>query len=356
MSTSFVVHTQSGAAARGGKRDRSRIGRILPAGRVETHRLGNSDLLITVLGFGSWAVGGGDWEFGWGAQDDAQSISAIHRALDLGVNWIDTAPVYGLGRSEEVVGRALAGRSRKPYVFTKCSMRWDAERKIYRSLRAASVREEVEASLRRLDVDVIDLCQIHWPNPDPEIEEGWAALAALVGEGKIRHIGVSNFNVAQVERARAIAPVTSVQPPYSAIRRDAERELLPYCERHGIGVIVYAPMQSGLLAGAMTKDRVAALPADDWRRRGSDFQEPGLTRNLRLADLMAAIGARHGHGAGAVAIAWALRLPAVTAAIVGARSAAQVGGFIAAASFRLSASEIAEIDSFLAENPVRRPP
>jgi len=318
---------------------------------METRRLGNSDMAITPLGFGAWAAGG-EWQYGWGPQDDADSIAAIHRALDLGVNWIDTAPVYGLGHSEEVVARALRGRSSRPYVFTKCSMVWGEDRKVGFSLRAESVRRECEASLRRLEVDRIDLYQIHWPNPDPEIEEGWETLARLREEGKVRWIGVSNFGVPQLHRVMTLAPVTSLQPPYSAIRRPAvEEEILPFCREAGIGAIVYSPMQAGLLSGKMTRERVAALPPGDWRRRSPDFQEPRLSRNLELQDLLARVGARHGHPAAVPAIAWTLRNPAVTGAIVGARSAAQVDGFAPALDFRLSAAEAAEVDDFLARSP-----
>jgi aryl-alcohol dehydrogenase-like predicted oxidoreductase len=317
---------------------------------MEKKKLGNSDLRITPVGFGSWAAGG-PWEFGWGPQDDEASIAAIHRALDLGVNWIDTAAVYGLGHSEEVVARALRGRSTRPYLFTKCSLVWGAERKVSSSLRQASVRSECEASLRRLQVEAIDLYQIHWPNPDAEIEEGWGELVRLKQEGKVRFIGVSNFDVGQLRRAEAIAKVTSLQPPYSAVRRGAEKELLPFCQEQGIGTIVYSPMQAGLLSGGFSRERVAALAPDDWRRRNPDFQEPRLARNLALQALLGHIGSRHGHAAGVVAIAWALRHPAVTGAIVGARRAEQVDGFIAAMDFRLSPEEQGEISTFLVANP-----
>jgi aryl-alcohol dehydrogenase-like predicted oxidoreductase len=313
---------------------------------MQKKRLGNSDMELTPIGVGAWAMGGSGWAFAWGPQDDRQSIAAIHAALDHGVNWIDTAAVYGLGHSEEVVARALQGRSNKPYVFTKCERNWNEDRQIYKCLKADSIRRECEASLRRLKVDVIDLYQIHWPEPDEDIEEGWTTLAKLREEGKVRWIGVSNFNVAQMERCRTIAPLTSLQPPYSAISPEVETEILPYCQKHGIGVIVYSPMKSGLLTGRMTKERVASLPDDDFRKRAAAFQEPNLTRNLALADLMKKIGARHGRTAGEVAIAWTLRHPAVTAAIVGVRSAEQVEGILGAMEFRLSESEIAEIDSF----------
>ena len=312
---------------------------------MQTKRLGNSDMELTPVGVGAWAMGGGGWAFAWGPQDDNQSIEAIHAALDNGVNWIDTAAIYGLGHSEEVVGRALKGRAGRPYVFTKCERRWNDKGEIQTVLKAPSIRQECEDSLRRLGVDTIDLYQIHWPTPDPDIEEAWETLASLKQEGKVRWIGVSNFSVQQLERCRKIAPVTSLQPPYSAISPETEEELLPYCRTHGIGVIVYSPMKSGLLSGAMTRERIAAFPADDFRRNAPAFQEPQLTRNLRLADLMKQIGQRHNRSAGEVAIAWTLRNPAVTAAIVGMRSAAQAGGVLGAMEFRLTAEEIAEIDA-----------
>ncbi|QMV19163.1 aldo/keto reductase [Granulicella sp. 5B5] len=312
-----------------------------------TKQLGNSDMQLTSIGFGAWAIGGGDWQYGWGAQEDSDSIAAIHAALDAGINWIDTAAVYGLGHSEEVVARALKSTSHKPYVFTKSSMTWGEDRKIVQTMK--KIREEVEQSLRRLQVDAIDLYQIHWPVPDDEVEEGWSTMAALQREGKVRWIGVSNFSVAQMERAIKIAPITSLQPPYSAINRAVEDSILPFCKQHGIGVINYAPMHSGLLTGAMNKERVAALPENDFRSRAKNFQEPQLSRNLALAELMKQIGARHGVMAGVVAIAWTLHNPAITAAIVGGRSAQQVEGVLPAATFRLSDAEYAEIGKFLTE-------
>lgn len=320
--------------------------------RIALHTLGNSDLQLTPIGFGAWAIGGGNWEFAWGPQDDAASVAAIHRALDLGVNWIDTAAVYGLGHSEEVVGRALRETSHKPLVFTKCSMRWHADRSIYRSLKGTSVAEELEGSLRRLGVETIDLYQVHWPNPDEEIEEGWAALEKLRQQGKIRWVGVSNFTVDQLKRAQAIAPVTSLQPPYSMLRRAIEEAILPYTQANGIGVINYSPMVSGLLTGKMTAERVAAMPADDWRRRAVEFNEPRLSRNLKLVELLREIGAGHGVGPGVVAVAWTLHHPAITAAIVGGRSGAQVEELAPALQFRLSDAEYAQINGFLAANPV----
>ncbi len=316
---------------------------------METKKLGNSDLNLTRIGFGAWAIGGGDWAFAWGPQDDADSISAIERALDLGINWIDTAAVYGLGHSEEVVAKALKNTSKKPYIFTKCGMVWDDKREITRSLK--KIREEAEASLRRLQVDAIDLYQIHWPVPDEEIEEAWSAMADLQREGKVRWIGASNFSVPQMERALKIAPITALQPPYSMINRTVEPEILPFCEKHGIGVINYAPMHSGLLTGAMTKERVAAFPENDFRRNAKNYQEPLLSRNLAVADLLKTIGSRHGVSAGVIAIAWTLHNPAITAAIVGGRNAKQVEGVFPATDFRLTEPEFAEIGAFLQAHP-----
>jgi aryl-alcohol dehydrogenase-like predicted oxidoreductase len=314
---------------------------------MEKRRLGNSDLEITRVGVGAWAMGGGGWAFAWGPQDDSQSIAAIHAALDRGVNWIDTAAVYGLGHSEEVVAKALEGRRERPYVFTKCERIWNQEGQISPSLKADSIKRECEASLRRLKVQRIDLYQIHWPQPEEDVEEGWGAMAELQQAGKVRWIGVSNFNAEQLERCRKIAPITSLQPPYSAVSPEIEQDTLPYCQKHNVGVIVYSPMKSGLLSGKMTKERVAAFPQDDFRRRAPAFQEPQLSRNLALAALMERIGKRHGVAAGVVAIAWTLRHPAVTAAIVGMRSAQQAAEVLAALEFRLSAEEIAEIDHFV---------
>jgi aryl-alcohol dehydrogenase-like predicted oxidoreductase len=313
---------------------------------MTTKQLGNSDLHITAIGVGAWAMGGAGWAFSWGPQDDNASIAAIHKALDHGINWIDTAAVYGLGHSEEVVARALDGVSSRPYVFTKCARIWNEKGEIGKSLKADSVRRELEASLRRLKTDVIDLYQMHWPEPDDQMEEGWSTLAKLQKEGKVRWIGVCNFNVEQMRRIRAIAPITSLQPPYSLVSPEIEEEILPYASEHNIGVIAYSPMKSGLLTGAMTKERVANLPGDDFRRRAVAFQEPNLTRNLKLVDILREIGNRHGRNPGEVAIAWTLRRPEVTAAIVGMRSPKQVEGVIGALEFRLSEEEIAEIENF----------
>lgn len=309
-------------------------------------KLGNSDLAITPLGVGAWAMGGSGWAFAWGDQDDRDSISAIHAALDAGITWIDTAAVYGLGHSEEVVGRAVQGISRKPYIFTKCERRWDRDGKIFGSLKADSIRKECEDSLRRLKIDVIDLYQIHWPAPEQEIEEGWTEMARLKEEGKVRWIGVSNFKVDQMKRAMKIAPITSLQPPYSLLARESEKEILPFARENNIGVIVYSPMRAGLLTGKMTKERVLNLPQDDWRTRDLDFKEPKLSRNLELVEVLRAIADRHGRTPAEVALAWTLNNPAVTGAIVGLRRADQVQGTLGALSFRLTSEEVSEIEAF----------
>jgi aryl-alcohol dehydrogenase-like predicted oxidoreductase len=322
---------------------------------MEKRRLGNSDMEITRLGIGAWAIGGGGWAFAWGPQDDKESIRAIREGLDTGMNWIDTAAVYGLGHSEEVVAQALEGIANRPYVFTKCARAWNEKREIVKSLKRESLRRECEASLRRLKVDVIDLYQVHWPEPDEDVEEGWSTLADLQRDGKVRWIGVSNFNTAQMKRAQAIAPITSLQPPYSLVVRGIEPEILPYCQDQNIGVISYAPMRSGLLSGKMTRERIRSLPADDWRGRNPDFQEPKLSIHLRLVDLLRQIGAKYGRTPGEVAIAWTLRHPAVTAAIVGVRAPGQAAELAGASGLRLSDAEAGELEHFLErqEVPVR---
>jgi aryl-alcohol dehydrogenase-like predicted oxidoreductase len=319
---------------------------------MQTHKLGNSDLNITAIGFGAWAIGGGGWAFGWGAQDDADSIATIREAIDLGINWIDTAAVYGLGHSEEVVAKALEGVSKQPYVFTKCARVWDEHRQIGKRLKAASIRAECEASLKRLKVDVIDLYQVHWPEPPEDIDEGWQTMVKLKEEGKVRWIGVSNFSAEQMAQVSKFGPITSLQPPYSMIRPEVEESILPYCLANNIGVIAYSPMASGLLTGAMTRERIAAMPDDDWRKeKNRHYQEPLLTRNLRLVELLKAIGTRHGRTPGEVAIAWVLRHPAVTGAIVGARHPGQLKELVGAADWRLTPGEANEIDTFLKANP-----
>ncbi len=314
---------------------------------METRFLGNSDLAITPIGIGAWAIGGGGWNGSMGPQNDRDSIPAIHAALDHGVNWIDTAALYGLGHSEEMVAHAIHDRSPKPYVFTKCERVWDKNRNIGACLKAESVRRECEDSLRRLKIDAIDLYQIHWPEPDRDIEEGWTELARLKEEGKVRWIGVSNFSVDQMRRAQAIAPITSLQPPYAVVRREIEAEILPFCLSQNIGVIVYSPMYAGLLTGAMTKERVANFLSEDWRQNLPGFQEPALSRNLQIVEHLRDIAKHHGRSPGEVAIAWTLNHPAVTGAIVGFRSAQQVAGIIGAAEFRLNPTELSEIEALL---------
>jgi aryl-alcohol dehydrogenase-like predicted oxidoreductase len=312
---------------------------------MKTHRLGSTDLDITPIGVGAWAMGGGGWQFSWGPQDDADSIAAIHAAVDAGINWIDTAPVYGLGHAEEVVGRAIRGLRNPPLVFTKCGRVWDENRQVGKRLTAASIRAECEASLKRLGTEVIDHYQIHWPEPDVQIEEGWETVVALRREGKVRNIGVSNFSATQMERVRRFGPIGSNQPPYSLIYRDVEAENLPYCQGHDIGVLVYSPMRCGLLSGGMTRARVDALPPDDWRRQHPDFQEPRFSEHLKLVDRLRTVGARHGVSPGAVAIAWTLSHPAVTGAIVGMRRADQVAGVVGAADLRLTDDEKSFLES-----------
>ncbi|MCE9565662.1 MAG: aldo/keto reductase [Planctomycetes bacterium] len=319
---------------------------------MQTRKLGNSDLHITRIGFGAWAIGGGGWAFGWGAQDDTDSVATIREAIDLGINWIDTAAVYGLGHSEEVVAKALEGVAKRPYVFTKCARIWDEKRQIGKSLKADSIRRECEASLKRLKIDVIDLYQIHWPEPDEDIEEGWQAVQKLKEEGKIRWAGVSNFSAEQMSRVSKYGPITSLQPPYSMVRPEVEESILPHCLENNIGVIAYSPMASGLLTGAMTRERIAAMPADDWRKeKNKHYQEPLLTRNLNLVELLRSIGAKHGRTPGETAIAWVLRHPAVTAAIVGARKPGQLKELVGAADWQLTPDEVNAIDEFLKANP-----
>ncbi len=312
---------------------------------MQTTLLGNSDMRITRFGFGAWAAGGAGWQYGWSTQEDTESVAAIHRALELGINWIDTAAVYGLGHSEEVVAKALTAWSgSKPYVFTKCGMIWNENREVGYSLKTNSIRRECENSLRRLNSEVIDLYQIHWPADDlSETEEGWAALAVLQKEGKVRWIGASNFSGEELQAVQLIAPITSLQPPYSLIRREIESSVLPYCKEQGIGVIAYSPMGSGLLTGAMTRERAASLADDDWRSKNSEFQEPKLSENLAIAERIKAVADRRGVSPGAVAAAWTLQNPAVTGAIIGARNARQVEEIFPHADLTLAPEEVTEI-------------
>jgi aryl-alcohol dehydrogenase-like predicted oxidoreductase len=320
---------------------------------METRRLGSTDLHLTEIGLGTWAIGGGDWRFSWGPQDDEQSVKTIHRALELGVNWIDTAAVYGLGHSEEIAGRAIKGFRHRPLVATKCGLCWDKDRQVYGCLKRESVRAEAEASLRRLGIETIDLYQVHWPQPDEDLEEGWAAIADLVREGKVRYAGASNFSVAQLRRAQAIHPVASLQPPYSMLARGVETDLLPYCAANGIGVVVYSPMQKGLLTGKITPERVAQFPADDHRRRDPEFQPPRLAVNMELAEGLRRLAEGRAKTAAHLAIAWVLRRPEVTVAIVGARKPSQVDETVGAAGWSLSPDDLAAVDALLARRASR---
>jgi aryl-alcohol dehydrogenase-like predicted oxidoreductase len=312
--------------------------------QLATAPLGATGMEITRVGFGAWALGGGG-DRGWGPQDDEESVAAIHRALEVGVNWIDTAAAYGFGRSERVVGRALAGLAQRPYVFTKASLLDDGTGHVRHSLKRDSILREADASLARLGVEAIDLYQIHWPIPEPDIEEGWSALAELKEQGLVRHIGVSNFDAAQLRRISSIAPVETLQPPYSLADRAAEAEILPFAEREGTGVIVYSPMGSGLLTGAITRERVRRLPADDWRSRDPRFAEPQLSQYLALAARLQKVADRHSVTPGAVAVAWVLRNPAVDGAITGFRRPAQVDPILAAAGLELTGQDITEIEA-----------
>jgi aryl-alcohol dehydrogenase-like predicted oxidoreductase len=312
--------------------------------QLQTTQLGHTGLEITRVGFGAWALGGGDWEHGWGPQDDEESIAAIHHALEQGINWIDTAAAYGFGHSEHVVGRALQGMSDRPYVFTKCSLLEGPGRRVVHSLKRDSVLREVGDSLARLRAEAIDLYQIHWPIPDADIEEGWAALADLKAEGLVRHIGVSNFDVEQLRRIEQIAPVETLQPQYSLIEREIERQILPYARERGIGVIAYSPMGSGMLTGAMTRERAAGLPQSDWRKHDPRFNEPQLSRNLELVERLRAVADRYDTTPGAVAVAWTLHSPAVDGAIVGFRRPDQVAPILTAASLELTERDIDEIE------------
>jgi len=316
---------------------------------MRTRRLGKTNLELTVIGFGSWAIGGGGSRISWGPQDDSESIAAIKKALDLGINWIDTAAIYGLGHSEEIVGKAIKGISKRPIIATKCGLVWDEKKNITNRLKRESIKNEAEASLKRLDVDVIDLYQIHWPIPDEDIEEGWEAMAQLVKEGKVRYIGVSNFNVSQMKRAQSIYPIASLQPPYSMLKRDVEEDIFPFCRQNSIGIVVYSPMQKGLLTGKITRERVANFPEDDHRRNDPDFNEPLISFNLELVDKLVPIARKHNKTLAQLAIAWVLRRPEVTSAIVGARRPDQIAETVLAGDWILPQEDIDTIEKLLAE-------
>jgi aryl-alcohol dehydrogenase-like predicted oxidoreductase len=315
---------------------------------MKTRKLGWTDLNLTTIGLGTWAIGGGDWTWGWGPQDDEESVAAIILASEKGINWIDTAPAYGLGHSEEIVGKALKKLPRRSIVATKCGIEWDNNRKSTHELKGESIRREVEASLKRLGVDVIDLYQIHWPEPDSELEPAWQQIANMVKEGKVRYAGVCNCSIEQLKRIQPIHPVASLQPPYSMIERGAEDSgLLDYCREHNIGVVAYSPMQKGLLTGKFNKQRVQELPAEDHRRNDPNFQEPRLTANLDLVKKLTILAKMHGKTPAQIAIAWVLRRPELTAAIVGARRPSQVEETVLAGDLELSPEDINAIDGLL---------
>ena len=315
---------------------------------MQTRKLGSTDLMLTTVGLGTWAIGG-PWQWGWGPQDDQEAVAGILAGLDAGINWIDTAAVYGLGHSEELVGRALRQTKHKPLLATKCGLRWNEKKERVPCLKRQSIREECHSSLKRLGVERIDLYQMHWPEPPEDIEEAWEEMARLAEEGKVRYLGVSNFNVEQMERVRKIHPISSLQPPYSMLHREVEKELLGYCARQGIGVIVYSPMQRGLLTGRFSPERLAGLASDDHRRRVPDFQEPQFSATLELVEQLKKIAARHGRPVAQLAIRWVLRRPEVTAAIVGARRPEQILETVQASDGTLSKEEIAEIERLLVE-------
>lgn len=316
---------------------------------MEQRKLGYSDLQLSTMGLGTWAMGGGDWKFGWGPQDDRSSTAAIHKALDEGINWIDTAAIYGHGRAEEVVGDAVKGIRNSVIIATKCGRVWEGEdRDIGKSLRAKSIRREVDASLKRLRTDVIDLYQIHWPEPDEEIEEGWGTIAELIREGKVRYAGVSNFNLEQLKRAQAIHPITSLQPPYNMLRREIEQEIVAYCGDNQIGIIAYSPMQAGLLTGTFTTERAAQLPESDWRSRHPFFNEPLLSKHLAMVEHLREVARQKNCTLSQLVLAWVLRLPEMTSAIVGARSPEQIRETAQAGDVHLSQAEIEKIEGILA--------
>lgn len=313
---------------------------------MRTRQLGQTDLQLTVIGLGTWAIGG-PWQYGWGPQDDDASIRTILAAIDAGINWIDTAPIYGCGHSETVVGRALKQRPQKPLVATKCGLLWNEKREKVNCLNHASIIRECEDSLKRLGVEVIDLYQMHWPQPDERLEEGWEAMATLVQQGKVRAIGASNYTVSQLERAAKIHPVASLQPPYSMLRRDIENDLLPFCGEHKIGIVCYSPMQKGLLTGKFSKEHMQTLAADDHRRSDPNFNSERFEQNLKIVDALKAIAQRNGKTVAQLAIAWVLRKEKVTAAIVGARKQKQIEETVQAGDWVLNETDIEEIEAIL---------
>jgi aryl-alcohol dehydrogenase-like predicted oxidoreductase len=315
---------------------------------MQERQLGKTDMRLTTVGLGTWAMGG-PWEYGWGPQDDEEAIGAVLEALDQGINWIDTAPAYGLGHSEELVGRALRQTRHKPYIATKCGILWNEKKEKVVHLKRDSIRRECHDSLKRLGVEQIDLYQMHWPDPDPDIEEAWEEMARLQKESKVRYLGASNFSVPQMERVAPIHPIASLQPPYSMLHRDAERELLGHCARHNIGVVAYSPMQRGLLTGKFSHERLAALAPDDHRRRSPEFQEPQFTATLELVEGLRKIAERHGRTVAQLAVSWVLRRPEVTAAIVGARRPGQIAETAPASDWNLSKEDIEEIEKLLAQ-------
>jgi aryl-alcohol dehydrogenase-like predicted oxidoreductase len=315
---------------------------------MQTRKLGFTDLELTTVGLGTWAMGG-PWLYGWGPQDDDEAVGAVRTALEKGINWVDTAPIYGLGHSEELVGKALKQTSQKPLIATKCGLLWSGQNHRIPCLKAKSIREECHTSLKKLGVDVIDLYQMHWPQPQEDVEEGWEEMAKLAEEGKVRYIGVSNYNVEQLKRIQKIAPVASLQPPYSMLHREAEDELFGYCEENNIGVVAYSPMQRGLLTGKFSQERLAALALDDHRRKNPDFQEPQFTATLQFVDELRPIAERNGRTLAQLAISWVLRRPEVTAAIVGARRPEQIVETAPASDWDLSREDIDEIERLLAK-------
>ncbi len=314
---------------------------------MQKRELGNTDLELTTVGLGTWAIGG-PWQFGWGPQDDNEATAAILKALELGINWVDTAPIYGLGHSEELVGKALKQTRAKPFIATKCSLLWNEKREAIHCLKKESIRKECEASLQKLGVEIIDLYQIHWPDPEQDIEEAWEEMAKLKDQGKVRYIGISNFNVEQIKRVQKIAPVASLQPPYSMLRREVEDELLGYCAVNNIGVVAYSPMQRGLLTGKFSQERLSGLALDDHRRRSPEFHDPQFTAILQLIEQLRPIAERNKKTLAQLAIAWVLCRPEVTAAIVGARRPSQIEETAPASDWNLSEQDIEEIERLLA--------